>query len=102
VLEEVPQPGDPTYDAFRAMMLELSLHDREVGVRPAQRSGAYKLTGGSDWVVTPREAGWLADAAKNRTPHRHKITTNQEHWLAEWTAFNQGEGGAAGYVVESM
>jgi predicted DNA-binding WGR domain protein len=102
LLEEVPQPGDAQYDAFRGMMLELSLHDREAESGQHAVVGAYKLSGGSDWVVTPREAGWLADAAKNRTPHRHKITTNQEHWLAEWTAFNQGEAGRAGYVVEPL
>jgi predicted DNA-binding WGR domain protein len=102
LLEELPEPGDSGYDAFRAMMLELSLNDREAESGQHGVVGAYKFTSGADWVVTPREAGWLADAAKNRTPHRHKITTNQEHWLAEWMAFNEKEAARAGYTVEPM
>jgi predicted DNA-binding WGR domain protein len=102
LLEELPSPGDPRYDDFRAMMLDLSARDREAESGQHGVVGAYKLRSGGEWVVTAREAGWLADASKNRTPHRHKITTNQEHWLEEWTRFNEGEAGREGYVVELL
>jgi len=102
VLEEIPSPGDGAYDDYRAMMLELSAHDREAESGQHTVVGAYKLTEGADWVVTPREAGWLADAARNRVPRRHKITAHQQQWLAEWIAFNERAAQQGGYHVEPM
>jgi len=102
MLEEVPSPGDAAHGDFRAMMLELSAHDREAESGQHAVVGAYKLTEGADWVVTPREAGWLADAARNRVPRRHKVTAHQEQWLAEWIAFNEQAAQKGGYQVEPM
>lgn len=82
------------------MMLELSAHDREAESGQHGVVGAYKLTSGADWVVTPREAGWLAEAARNRVPRRHKMTAHQEQWIAEWTAFNEDAARHGGYEVE--
>ncbi len=100
MLEEVPSPADATYGDYRAMMLELSAHDREAESGQHAVVGAYKLTEGADWIVTPRESGWLADAARNRVPRRHKITAHQEQWLAEWITFNEQAAQQGGYRVE--
>lgn len=102
LLEEVPGPDDPAHDAYRAMMLELSARDRQAESGQHGVVGAYKLTSGADWVVTPREAGWLADAARNRVPRRHKVTAHQDQWMAEWTAFNEDAMKHGGYDVEPI
>lgn len=99
-LEEVPEPGDPHHDEFRALYLELSEGDRARETGQHQVVGSYKFTVGEDWIVTGREAGWLADAARNRPPRRHKLTANQEQWLQEWIDFHDQASGTGGYVVE--
>ncbi|MEQ1568322.1 MAG: WGR domain-containing protein [Myxococcota bacterium] len=101
-LEDNPGPGDPSYAEHRALYLELSDGDRSAETGQHGIVGAFKFLVGSDWIVTAKEAGWLADATSNRTPRRHKIGSNQEAWLAEWSQFHDGPGRAAGYVVESV
>lgn len=99
-LEEVPAPGAPEYGDFREIFLDLSAADRAAETGQWGIVGAYKLLEGTEWVVTPKEAAWLADATRNRTPRRHKTSTNQEHWLGEWQELHDRLAGKAGYVVE--
>jgi predicted DNA-binding WGR domain protein len=99
-LEENPNPGDAQYGDFRGLFLELSRGDRSAETGQHGVVGAYKLLSGSDWELTAKECGWLADATKNRTPRRHKITANQEQWLGEWTEFLEYCAKHDGCVVE--
>lgn len=99
-LEDVPAPEDPRYGDFRGLFLDLSRGDRAAETGQHGIIGAYKLLSGSDWELTARECGWLADAAKNRTPRRHKVTANQEQWLAEFTDFLEYCAKHGGCVVE--
>jgi predicted DNA-binding WGR domain protein len=99
-LEEVPDRGDPNYEDFRALFFELSEADRARETGQHSVVGSYKLVVGEDWIVTGREAGWLADASRNRPPRRHKLTTNQEQWLDDWIEFHDRVSGTGGYVVE--
>lgn len=101
-LEDAPEEGDEGYEAFRAMFLELSEADRAAESGQHGVVAAFKLLSGSDWVVTAREAGWLAEATKNRTPRRHKISTNQQQWLDAWGAFNERAAKQGGYRVEDL
>jgi predicted DNA-binding WGR domain protein len=98
-LEEVPASGSETYDDYREMYLGLSEGDRAAETGDHGIVGAYKLAQGSDWIVTAKEAGILAEASRNRAPKRHKITTNQQRWLDEWIAFNDKAAGLGGYDV---
>lgn len=99
-LEEVPAPGTEPYEEFRGIFLELSQADRGAETGQYGVVGAYKLLSGTEWIVTPKEAAWLGDATRNRTPRRHKMSASQERWLGEWQAFHDRLGGRAGYVVE--
>ena len=99
-LEEIPEESDDRFPEFRDLYLELSRGDRARETGQHQVIGSYKFAMGSDWIVTEREAAWLADASRNRTPRRHKITTNQETWLDDWIAFHDGIAGTGGYTVE--
>lgn len=99
-LEEVPSASDPQYGDFRGLFLELSRGDRSAETGQHGIVGAYKLLEGSDWELTGKECGWLADASRNRTPRRHKVTTNQEQWLGEWTTFLEYCAKHGGCVVE--
>lgn len=101
-LEDVPDDDHPEFEAFRQLFLELSADDRAQETGQHAVVGSYKHATGSMWIVTARESGWLADAARNRTPRRHKITTNQQQWLTAWTAFHDRCATTGGYVVEQM
>ncbi|MEZ4236392.1 MAG: WGR domain-containing protein [Myxococcota bacterium] len=98
-LEEVPSEDAPEFDEYRKLYLELSEADRARETGQHQVVGSYKLAVGEDWIVTAREAGWLADATRNRPPRRHKQTTNQDQWLDDWVEFHDRVSGC-GYVVE--
>jgi predicted DNA-binding WGR domain protein len=100
-LEEVPEPGQPGYEDYRAQFLELSEGDRSSETGQFGVVGAYKWLVGSHWIVTGKEAGWLADAARNRSPRRHKVGANQEQWLEEWQRFHDRTAGV-GYRVDSL
>ena len=99
-LEEVPGAGHPQAAEFRRLFLELAHPDRSAETGQSGVVGAYKLLAGSDWEITARECGWLADATKNRTPRRHKVTANQEQWLADWTEFLEYCAKTGGCTVE--
>jgi predicted DNA-binding WGR domain protein len=98
-LEEVPSPDADAYAEYRSMYLDLSERDRAAHSGEHGVVGAYKLSSGNDWIVTGKEAGILAEASRNRSPKRHKITTNQQRWVDEWIAFNDQAAGNGGYVV---
>jgi predicted DNA-binding WGR domain protein len=100
-LEEVPARTDPQWPEYRALFLELSEGDRSLETGQNGVVGAYKFLEGSDWIVTGKEAGWLADATRNRPPRRHKMGTNQEAWLQEWASVHDASV-VTGYVVESV
>jgi predicted DNA-binding WGR domain protein len=99
-LEEVPSSSHPQRTEFYRLFLELSEADRAQETGQHQVVGSYKFATGEDWIVTGREAAWLADAARNRPPRRHKLTANQEQWLQDWIEFNERVAGTGGYVVE--
>lgn len=101
-LEEVPQPGDAAYPEYRALFLDLASGDRSQETGQHGIVGAYKFLVGTDWIVTAKEAGWLAEATRNRTPRRHKVGTNQETWLADWAAFHDAAAASGGYRVEAL
>jgi len=100
-LEEVPGPGDPQYNEFRAQFLELSEVDRAAETGQSGVVGAYKWLLGSHWIVTGRESVWLAEATRNRSLRRHKIGANQEAWLDDWMRFHDRVS-ETGYVVEAV
>ncbi len=99
-LDEIPDGDHPQFEAFLDMFMELSEGDRAAECVDPSKVGAYKFTDGSEWIVTAREAGMLAEATTSRLPKRHKITASQEQWLAAWAAFNQRAAGLGGYLVE--
>ncbi|MCB9684504.1 MAG: WGR domain-containing protein [Alphaproteobacteria bacterium] len=98
-LAEVPGSEHPEYEAFVDLFLEFSAADRAAESGQHSVVGAYKLAEGSEWILTPQECRWLGDASRNRTPRRHKVTTNQEQWLAEWIAFVDGAAKHGGATV---
>ena len=100
-LEEVPDEDSPAFEEYWTTFLDLSEPDRAAETGQHGVVGAYKFTFGSHWAVTGREAGWLGEAAQNRTPRRHKVTTNQQQWLDEWIAFHHRVAPSGGYTVEA-
>lgn len=98
-LEELPSEDDESWEDFRQMFLDLSESDRAAETGEFGVVGAYKLASGSGWIVTAKEASQLAEASRNRSPKRHKITTNQQKWLDEWIEFNEAAAGQGGYTV---
>lgn len=86
-LPEVPGSDHAQYEEFVDLFLDFSSKDRAAESGRLGVVGAYKLAEGSEWILTVQECEWLADATRNRQPRRHKITSNQEQWLKEWTAF---------------
>lgn len=97
--EHRPDPGAEGYDAYREMYLGLSKTDR-AATCSSGLVGGFKFLSGSDWIVTPAEAGVLAEASSARTPRRHKASAIQEKTLAEWADFNTKATKGGGYVVE--
>lgn len=87
-LEEPPAPGTEHYNEYQSVYLELSAADRASESAQHGVIGAYKFASGSDWIVTGKEAAWLADAARTRTPRRHKIAATAQQWLDDWEAFH--------------
>jgi predicted DNA-binding WGR domain protein len=100
-LEEVPDEGSPAFNEYWGLFLDLSEPDRASETGQHGVVGSYKFTYGSHWVVTGKEAGWLGEAAQNRTPRRHKVTTNQQQWLDEWIEFHARVAPTGGYTVEA-
>lgn len=101
-LEDVPDDGHPQQDAFWDMYMELSEDDRRQESEKHGIVGAYKLSIGTDWIVTPKEARILSEGSRSRTPRRHKITASQQEWLDAWVAFNEKAAKGSGYVVECV
>ncbi|MBX2802632.1 MAG: WGR domain-containing protein [Myxococcales bacterium] len=101
-MEEVPDDSHPEAEAFWALYDDLSEPDRRQESRQHGVVGAYKLSIGTDWIITPKEAAVLAEASRSRTPRRHKVSANQQSWLEDWIAFNDKAADAAGYVVECL
>lgn len=101
-LTEVPDDDHPQQEAFWGMYMELSEEDRRTESTKHGIVGAYKLSIGTDWIVTDKECSWLADGAKSQTPRRHKITASQETWLADWVSFNEKGVKSGGYIVECV
>lgn len=101
-LTEIPDDDHPQQEAFWDMYMELSEEDRRTESTKHGIVGAYKLSVGTDWIVTEREASWLAEGSKSQTPRRHKITASQEQWLEEWVAFNERGAANGGYIVECV
>jgi len=99
-LEEIPHPEHEKYDAFVDMFMDLSEPDRAAEAKEGNLVGAYKLTDGSEWIVSPKEAGILAEAAMARLPKRHKISGAQQTWLDAWIDFNRKASELGGYLVE--
>jgi predicted DNA-binding WGR domain protein len=99
-LEEIPDPEHPKFEQFVDMFMELSEPDRAAEIGEATTVAAYKLADGSEWIVTAKEAGVLAEASMARMPKRHKITASQETWMADWTDFNRRAADKGGYLVE--
>ena len=100
-LDEVPDEDSPAFHDYWTLFLDLSAADRSTETGQHGVVGAYKFTYGSHWVVTGKEAVWLGDAGQNRTPRRHKVTTNQQQWLDEWIAFHARVAPTGGYTVEA-
>lgn len=101
-LEDVPPPDHPQHAEYRAVFLDLSAADRASETGQHGVVGAYKVLNGSDWTITAKEAAILADASRNRTPRRHKVTTNQEQWLADWIDFLDFAAKHGGCTVERV
>ncbi len=99
-LEEIPDPEHEKFEAFVDMFMELSEPDRAKENGDGTVVAAYKLADGSEWIVTAKEAGVLAEASGARKPKRHKISSNQQTYLDEWTAFNRKAASQGGYLVE--
>jgi predicted DNA-binding WGR domain protein len=98
-LTEVPEPTHPQHGDFRQLFLELSAADRASELPQHGVVGAYKLAHSSDWIVTGKEASWLADGARTRTPRRHKIAANAQQWLNDWIDFHERVS-ETGYTVQ--
>ncbi len=99
-LEEIPDPDHEKFEPFVDMFMELSEPDRAAEHGDGTVVPAYKLADGSEWIVTAREAGVLAEAASARKPKRHKLTTNQQTYLEDWVEFNRKAAEKGGYLVE--
>ena len=99
-LDDIPDGAHPQFEAFLDMFMELSQADRASECAEPSKVGAYKLLDGSEWIVSAREAGILAEATRSRTPKRHKVSASQEQWLAQWAAFNERAASHGGYLVE--
>ena len=99
-LDEIPDPEHAQFEAFVDMFMELSEPDRAKEHGDGSVVPAYKLADGSEWIVTAREAGVLAEASAARKPKRHKITTNQQSYLDGWVDFNRKAAKKGGYLVE--
>jgi len=99
-LEEIPDPEHEQFEAFVDMFMELSEPDRAKPYGDGTVVPAYKLADGSEWIVSAKEAEVLAEASEARKPKRHKITTSQQRYLDEWTAFNRKAASQGGYLVE--
>mgnify|MGYP003884987059 FL=1 len=98
-LDEIPSDDHEKYDDFVDMFMELSQPDR-AGEAKNGMIGAYKLADGSEWIVTAKESGILAEASAARLPKRHKISNAQQSWLDAWTEFNRAAVDRGGYLVE--
>jgi predicted DNA-binding WGR domain protein len=98
-LTEIPESSHPQHGDFRQLFLELSAGDRASELGQHGVVGAYKLAQGSDWIVTGKEAAWLADGARTRTPRRHKIAANAQQWLDDWITFHERVSDT-GYTVQ--
>lgn len=99
-LEEIPDPEHPQFEAFVDMFMDLSEPDRAKEHGDGTVIPGYKLSEGSEWIVTAREAAVLAEASTARKPKRHKISTNQQTYLEEWATFNRLAASKGGYLVE--
>lgn len=97
-LSEPPAPGTEQYAEYQRVFLELSAADRATETGQHAVIGAYKLASGSDWIITAKEAAWLAESAHTRTPRRHKTTASAQQWLDDWQAFNE-RASTSGYTV---
>ncbi|MEQ1507346.1 MAG: WGR domain-containing protein [Myxococcota bacterium] len=101
-LEEPPDPDDGIFDEFWNVFLELSRGDRSAETGQSGVVGGYKFTDPSEWIVTGKESVWLAEAAENRTPRRHKMTDHQERWVQEWITFHHRVADTGGYTVDAL
>lgn len=99
-LEGVPDEDDPKEEEFWDMYLDLSKADRRQETRQHGVVGAYKLAAWTDWIVTAREANWIAEGAMARAPRRHKPSAAQRQILAEWIEFNELAAQQGGYSVD--
>lgn len=99
-LEDIPDEGHPQEDAFWDMYLELSEPDRRRETSQHGVVGAYKLAAWTDWIVTAREANWIAEGASTRSPRRHKPSAAQRQIMEEWIEFNQAAARQGGYKVD--
>jgi predicted DNA-binding WGR domain protein len=98
-LAEVPGSDHPQYDEFVNAFLEFSASDRAAETGRPGVVGAYKLAEGSEWILTFRECGWLAEATRGRQPRRHKISASQEQWVEAWAGFLEGAARHGGATV---
>lgn len=101
-LEDVPEDGHPLQDEFWDLYMELSAADRRTESSQHGIVGAYKLSIGTDWIITAKEAANLAEASHTRPPRRHKASNSQRELLKDWIEFNQKGASQGGYIVECL
>lgn len=101
-LEDIPDDGHPQQDEFWDLYMDLSATDRRTESSQHGIVGAYKLSIGTDWIITAKEAEILAEASRSRPPRRHKVSASQQGWLEDWIAFNDKGAEQGGYIVECL